>query len=177
MSPGGSLSSLFNIAGGTGNISGGNFGEFLIARGGSEVNITGGDFSDNPFSPFPAVQPTTITATTNATIEISGGIFGGNLLNANNGGEVNLLGTEFFFNGVEIDSLQPDMPFLIAGRDGALSGTLLDGSSFDFFLGTSDIDSTTSTVTVSTVSAVPEPSGLALLLAGGVVGLLVRRRD
>ena len=173
----GNIGGLLNVAfNSTVNISGGDVSALLV-RANSEVNITGGNFGFNLDSPFPSDTPPFLTAATNSTLNISGGTFEGNPLNANGGGEVNLLGTEFFVDGVRLESLQPDDPFLIADRDVTLSGTLLDGSTFDFSIDTSDDDPTTSTFTVSTVSAIPEPSGFALLLVGGVVCLLNRRRD
>ena len=176
---GGRLENGVNLAGqSTANITGGDFGNFFLVRGGSEANITGGNFGFNPDIPDPAATPAMLTVATNGTLNISGGTFEGNFLTANGSGEVNLLGTEFFVGGVRLDPLQLDDPFLIADRGVTLSGTLLDGSTFDFFLGPStstNDDLAPPRVTVSTVS-VPEPSGLAMLLAGGFVGLLVRRR-
>ena len=170
----GNIGGLLNVAfNSTVNISGGDVSALLV-RANSEVNITGGNFGFNPNNSLPPDTPPFLTAATNSTLNISGGTFEGNSLNANGGGEVNLLGTEFFVDGVRLESLQPDDPFLIADRDVTLSGTFLDGTPFDFFIGTNDDDPTTSTVTVSII---PEPSGLAILLAGGAVCLLNRRRD
>ena len=167
---GGSLGDIFNvIAGSTANISGGNFGSFFNVGGGSEVDISGGNFAGNSFG------ISTEIGIREGTVNISGGEFTG-LLSADEESTVNFIGTEFFVDGVRLDPLAIRDPFTINNRDAFLSGTLLDGSDFGFFLGSQAGPDFVSADSIVTVTAVPEPSGLAILLASGVVSLSVRRR-
>jgi len=94
-------------------------------------------------------------------------------------GEVNLFGSQFFLNGVELD-LIPGQEFVITDRNVNLSGFLSDGSFIEtdlninfggFFSSNPDGAGADSTVT----SVVPEPSSTAIVLTGGVF-LAARRR-
>ena len=169
---GGSLGDVFNVLqDSTADISGGDFGSFINIRGGSEVDISGGNFAFNPSSLMP-----TEFEISNSIVNISGGEFAGPL-SADDESTVNLIGTEFFLDGNRIDPLSPSVPITVDGRDVSLSGTLLDGSSFDFFLNSNEGPDFFSENSTITVLAVPEPSGTAILLVGVAVSLLVRRRD
>ena len=138
------------------NISGGTVDDFLIAVFGSEINISGGDVGD---------------------------IF------ALDDSEINLFGSDFFLNDLSLDEfLLLDEAFTISDReeDLILSGLLADGTPFSLNLRTGDLADPDfdfsddffdpdSTLTVTLISAVPEPSSLVLLGLSGLV-LLGRRR-
>ncbi len=152
------------LSGGVVNISGGSVGDGFFIYAGSKVNMSGGSVGDGFF------------AHAGSRVNISGGSIGSFAARA--GSEVNLIGTEFFLNGVPLDTLTQHEPSTIASRGGQiLSGTLADGSAFSFELNdlrisTKDFFSTDSLLTVTLV---PEPSSVVLLLlAGG--GFFVRRR-
>ena len=106
-----------------------------------------------------------------------------------NDSEINLFGSDFFLNDLSLDeTLLLDEAFTIFDRDDdlILSGLLADGSPFSFNLRTGDpfadgfdlsddFFDPNATLTVTLVSAVPEPSSLVLLGLSGLV-LLGRRR-
>ena len=109
-------------------------------------------------------------------INISGG-FIGEEFDAFNGSEVNIFGTEFFLDGSELPLLAFEA-FTINDRDGAiLSGTLVDGSAFSFNLNNLLVtgEDFFSASSILTVTSVPEPCSVVLLLAG-CGGLLLRRQ-
>jgi len=151
--------------GGVLNISGGNFegssgggsagarGGIFVEEGGS-VNISGGSFD------FGRVT--------------SGRLFGGRLL-ASEGSQLNLIGTEFLLDGELLENLAIEQPFIITNRDLTLSGTLLDGSRFSFDLSAFAFDISDSATLSVTLSAIPEPSSIALMLFA-CVGLACGRR-
>ncbi len=138
------------------NISGGSVDDFLIALSGSEINISGGDV--------------------------------GNLFGLTDS-EINLFGNNFFLNDLSLDeSLLLGEAFTVLDRDDnlILSGLLADGSPFSFNLRTGDpfavgfdlgddFFDPSATLTVTLVSAVPEPGALMLLGLSGFA-LLARRR-
>lgn len=150
------------------NISGGSVGfdAGLYARD-STVNISGGSVG--------RVQG---IAAFNSTVNISGGTFGDRFF-VEVGSKINLRGTEFLLDGVLLDELTPGEPFTIAERGGAvLSSTLADGSPFELTLNTdllTAVDYFDHTATL-TVTLVPEPSGVLLLLLVGSGGMTHRRR-
>ena len=96
------------------------------------------------------------------------------------GSEINLFGSNFVLNNVPLDdSLVIGDPFTVFNRDVVLSGLLADGSRFSFDLNSVesfnvDFFDPDATLTVTLVSAVPEP-GLMPLLAFGSLILSVRR--
>ena len=128
----------------------------VFNSGGSTTNITGGTISDF------------LNAVADSTVNISGGTISG--LSAQDTSTVNILGTEFFLNGTPIDSLLVGQTLIIdeRGDDSTLSGSLVDGSQFEFDLNPTfgevdDSFSLDSNLTITLVAAVPEPScGLAL---------------
>lgn len=140
-------------------------GSFTLVDNNGELNISGGDI--NTFRTFP----------TSST--------------------VNLFGTDFAIDGVPIGVLSLGSAFEIDVRDVVLSGTLSDGSAFSNFLDSTtpqgDLDfgpfatladlqavpgfaSTGSTVTVTLVQSVPEPSSLVLLSLASCVAVCRRRQ-
>jgi len=96
----------------------------LFAAGaGSVVNISGGRVETG----FAALE--------DSVVNISGGEIDP-AFRANPGSEVNLFGTEFFIDGVAVNFVDGES-ISILDRDVTLSGTLLDGASFEFELNVS----------------------------------------
>ena len=102
------------------NVSGGIVRPLFVAGTGSVVNISGGKVEIG----FAALE--------DSVVNISGGEIDP-AFRANPGSEVNLFGTEFFIDGVAVNFVD-DESILILDRDVTLSGTLLDGESFEFEL-------------------------------------------
>lgn len=144
---GGSVDSSFDAySGGELNISGGTVGNFLRARRDSEINISGGTVGDH-FSAS-AASVVNISGGTvgedfnvfgggffgNGIVNISGGNFGNNF-EALSESEVNLFGTEFLLNGTPLNlALDQTITIINRGAGEVLSGTLSDGTAFDFEL-------------------------------------------
>lgn len=187
---GGVVGTDFVAIGGVVNISGGALGAFSKARSGSIVNITGGTvgFSfDADDGSEVNISGGTINnafrADSGSVVNISGGIVGDNF-DAVPGSEVNLLGVEFFLNDEPIDGLAAGVPFEIVDRDPTssglvvLSGTLADGSPFEFELNSDppqfDLSFFASDATL-TVTLVPEPAASGLLLLAAATGIVRRR--
>ena len=138
---------LVTFAGGEVNISGGTIGERFDAFEGSVVNIIGGTVGDN----FDAFE--------GSVVNISGGTVGDNF-DALEGSVVNIYGSEFFIDGVELDTLLLGEAFTITDRDVTLSGLLADGEQFSFDLNSidtfpNDHFAPDMTLTVTLGSAVP----------------------
>lgn len=157
---------VFNSSVNTANITGGTINIFNSSD--STTNITGGTISD------------ILNAVADSTVNISGGTIGG--LTAQDTSTVNILGTEFFLNGTPIDSLLVGQTLIIdeRGDDSTLSGSLVDGSQFEFDLNPTfgevdDSFSLDSNLTITLVAAVPEP-GCGLALTAMSILLLGRRR-
>ena len=151
--------SEFNLLGGTINS--------LFAGVGSEFNLLGGTVDS-------------LFAGIGSEINIHGGIFE-NQLSAIDGSSIDFFATEFFVNGDEVGFVDFDLPLLIENRNFTLSGTFLDGSDFEYFVGASGGDFLVSSdatlqLNLVTVAAVPEPSGLFLLALSGMMLLGKRRR-
>ena len=166
---GGSVGNFVSAIGSEVNISSGTVGFGFDAFNGSTVNISGGDVG------------TFFDAESGSTINISGGTVGNNFT-ANDGSTVNIFGAEFFLDGEILDELVLDQAFTIfdRGQNLTLSGLLADGTPFDFNLNSSafslnDSFVSGSTLTVTLVTAVPEP-GSGLTLATISILLLSRRR-
>ena len=164
---GGSIGDFSQSFVGTVNISGGTVGDNFAALDGSTVNISGGTIGNFFNADF------------GSTINISGGTIGSDFT-ANS--EVNIFGTEFFLNGDPLNDLILGQATGIFDLDeaGVLTGSLADGSSFEFdliddpnFQAIGSINSAAA-LTVTLV-AVPEP-GSGLTLATISIVLLSRRR-
>ena len=133
------------------NVSGGSVGNIFDALSGSEINISGGNI--------------------------------GNFVDGFSGSEFNLFGSDFFLNDLSLDDIltfNEAFTILDRGEDLVLTGLLADGSPFSFDLNATDVlgddfFDPDATLTVTLVSAVPEPSSLVLLGLSGLV-LLGRRR-
>ena len=119
---GGTVGSNFDAeSGSVVNISGGSAGFAFQACVDSEVNISGGSVGDSFVASFRSV------------VNISGGSFGEGFT-AQNGSSINLFGSEFFLDGVPMDSLAAGEAVTIVERDVTLSGVFTDGSPFSFDL-------------------------------------------
>lgn len=203
---------IFGLEGdGQVNINGGSLTSILLADAGSQVNINGGDF-DSYVDQGPAELNITdgnigvgfgsmLTSSAGSTWNISGGTFtsllfgiagtanisGGTLsgiedFNLSDGGEINLVGSDFFLDGIALNDLTPGAPILISDRDVILSGLLSDGSRFDFDLSTDEFApqffSPNATLTVSlTPASIPEPTSSMIFSLAALVALCVRRRN
>lgn len=159
------------------NISGGHVGEDFYAEAGSVVNITGGSFGDG----FRAFEGNFVP---DAEVNISGGSIGDFWAFSNNLVRLNLIGGEFFVNGVAYT----DTDFALQDDD-VFTGTLADGSTFiinyftsspsrrhgSFDLTLSSLPTLDTTPVFVTTDISAAPSGLRLgqtmtLQAGGVLG-------
>ena len=164
---GGAVGTLDANTGSEVNIRGGTVGGFFTAWSGSEVNISGGTVA-----PF-------FQANSGSEVNIRGGAIGSSF-RAFSGSEVNLVGHEIFLNDQPIDGLAVGVPFEIIDRGVGLvlSGTLADGSSFDFELisiGPLRTQDFFATDAMLRVTLVPEPTaGGWLLLVAALVGTLRR---
>ena len=160
---GGSVGEALETAFSEINITGGSIGSYFAAYSGSVVNISGGSVGDG------------FLARNGSVVNFSGGTFGSRFM-AYSGSELNIFGTEFFIGGVEITGLTPNTALEITDRGLQLTGTLVDGSSFEFDLNEGfpfgeDFFRPGSTITVTLV---PAPGmGAALLIA---CPLVARRR-
>ena len=78
------------------------------------MNISGGTVGDR------------VEARSGSEINISGGTVGDEF-RATFASQLNIFGSEFFIDGVELDTLLPGEAFTITDRDVTLSGVLADG--------------------------------------------------
>ena len=149
-----------SILRGTTTITGGSVGDLLLIDGIADISggTIGGGFSILPDS----------------TVNISGGTFGDAYF-ARASSVTNLFGTSFFLDGVELTDLVLDEEFVITDRDVTLSGTLADGSAFEFDLNSSDIAGEDFFFAGSsvTVTLVPAPGAAGAL---AIAGLFMARR-
>ena len=150
---------FFVESGGVANVSGGEAGGGgLIVESGGVLNLSGGEAGSGGF-----------TVESGGVLNFSGGGSGGSGgFGTSSGSQVNIFGTEFFLQGSPL-VLTDGVPFTINDLGVNLTGTLLDGESFNVFLGASN----TGTFTVS--QPVPEPSSLIVFAISGTM-LLARRR-
>ena len=109
----------------------------FLASSGSVVNIRSGLlFARSLTNTSPFVFDYKFNS--GSTLNMSGGTLGGNI-EASSGSEINLFGTEFFLNGIELDSLVLDEAFTLPDRNVTLTGKFADGRGFRF-----DLDDTIS---------------------------------
>ena len=187
---GGTIDGSFNAnPGSVVNIGSGNIGIGFDAFDGSEVNILGGSvgavfdaFDGSVVNISGGFVGSNFNANPGSEINISGGNIG-DFFDAFSGSEVNLFGSDFFLNDLSLDdilSFNEAFTILDRGEDVVLTGVLADGSLFSFDLNFfafegEDFFDADATLTVTLVSAVPEPNSLVLLGLSGLV-LLGRRR-
>lgn len=135
-------------------VNGGNLGFIFTARQGSEVNINGGIFG-------------MLSASSLSLVNVRGGRFDDGFT-ASSDSEVNLFGKEFSLNGIPLDSLTPGQAVTITDRDVTLSGVLADGSPFSFDLNpmSSSSEDYFHIGSTLTITLVPEPTAIMLLLLG-----------
>ena len=156
---GGALDKGFSAyAGSVVRVSAGTFGRGFGANSDSVVEIFGGSFSEG------------FTADTGSLVNI----FGGNTPDffAKQDALVNLFGRDFKIDGVPVAGLSLGEAFVIAERDVVLSGVLADGTPFDFDLSASVASARwpfealpkVDALAIITVTLVPEPGAIALLL-------------
>jgi hypothetical protein len=117
---GGTIGLRFWPHGGITNITGGIFGPNVTFEIGSVANIAGGVFDYEVHAMF------------RSAVNVSGGQIA--YFQVHEEGEASFFGTQFFLDGVEMTDLVPGMPMVIHERDVSFSGTLADGSPFDFEL-------------------------------------------
>ena len=187
---GGTVDSSFNAnAGSVVNIGSGTIGIGFDALDGSVVNIRGGSV-DIGFAAFDGSVVNIsggsvgniFDALSGSEVNISGGLIG-DFVDAFSGSEVNLFGSDFFLNDLSLDEIltfNESFTILDRGEDLVLTGLLTDGSPFSFDLNSTDVlgddfFDPDAKLTVTLVSAVPEPSALVLFGLSGLV-LLGRRR-
>lgn len=163
---GGVFEGSLNFDGGVTNIFGGEFAgpsPTSVFMSSGELNIYGGSIPNGIFvSSFEEI----------AELNIHGGSIG--LVTVLVGGSVNLFGTQFLVDSVDItDSLIPNTQFAITEREGTLNALLADGSPLDINLSSVGIfPALSSTVTITLV---PEPNGMVIVL-GCLISLTCRGR-
>ncbi len=166
---GGLLSSL-GVFGADATITGGTLS--LLYATGATSRVSGGTFSNGVIS-------------FTGNFIASGGEFDGYFY-ANQGANIELVGTEFLIDGEAIDGLlEPGDSVVVNDRGGALlSGILSDGSAFDFMLNevlvdepfasrTEDYFSQSATLKLTLV---PEPTTAVLMLCSLAIGMTQGRR-
>ena len=110
------------------NISGGTIKRRLSAWNGAELNVRGGMIESR------IVTSRVIENIASSTVNISGGSipYGSTIISGN---QVNLFGTQFVLDGIDITaSLLPGVPHIVADRNVQLGGLFVDGSQFAFNL-------------------------------------------
>lgn len=137
---GGTVGHHFSAYSGTTvNVSGGNISHRFWTFPGSTANITGGTFGPNPtfdrnsvVNIFGMNCDYELHALFRSTVNVWGGDIA--FFQAHEEAEASFFGSEFHLDGVELTQLTVGQPFTIHDRDVSFSGTLADGSPFDFML-------------------------------------------
>ncbi|MEM8866121.1 MAG: hypothetical protein AAGF31_11310 [Planctomycetota bacterium] len=177
-------SGFYALPGSIINLSGGTIGEEFEAYASSEINVSGGMIEDS-FTAFADSRVNisggtigdSFLLTSGGEVQISGGVIG-NAFAAFGGSVVGIAGKEFAIDGVGLNDLTPDDPFVVDDRDVTLSGLLADGTPFAFDLNRSfalDQDHF-HPAALLTLTLVPEPATGTLVLAGVCASLSPRRR-
>jgi hypothetical protein len=137
---GGTIGARFNAnAGATVNVTGGAFGLRFRTQAGATANISGGTFGrdvtierDSLLNIFGGEFPYEVHALFRAAINVWGGEIA--YFQAHDEAHASFYGSQFFVDGAELTGLVPGVPTTILARDVPFSGTLADGSTFDFDL-------------------------------------------
>ncbi len=183
---GGQLGTIQTGQGVTINIHDGVVGPITNLAEDSVVNITGGLIG--------SLFEGSITALSSNTVNILGGVFqsvvgADNTMNAYAGSTINIIGTSFTLDGVDLtDSMIPGEKLTITDRDVLLQGILADGSTFYFLINSEEVTVPNMVFgqyyggghyidpdATLTIALVPEPATL-LLLSAGALSLLHRQR-
>lgn len=184
---GGFVDSALAFAGGQVNISGGTVGTGFEAGTDTVVNISGGTVGDE-FRAFSAqvnisggAVGARFEALLGSEVNISGGTVGESF-NVFSDSEVNILGSEFLLDGLELDFLELGQAFTIFDRDATLSGLLASGESFSFDLNSNvsdlqDFFAPDARLTVTLTTSVPEPSSTVLIMVAIGIGVARRRKS
>ena len=182
------------------NLSSGSFSSSFMAGNGATVNMSGGNIG--PTSGIAGYGNATVMHMTGgtlgdafdvspgSTLNMSGGTFGQQLEvfgdtsefdpfnDTDAPGHLNFIGTSFAVGGTEL-TLTPNTPYLVTDRgdDLLLSGTLADGTPFNFNLNSSFVagEDVLYTNAMLTVTLVPEPTSAALLAVLMMAPLASRR--
>ena len=143
------------------NLNDGVLGGNVAAFAGSELNLFGGMIDG-------------LVAGSDTQINLHGGNFE-NQLQANAGSALDIFATEFFIDGTEVEFAGLDMLF-IENRNFQLSGTFADGSTFQYFVGSSftgDLRvSADATLQLNLAEAILEPTLLGDVNLDGIVNFL-----
>jgi hypothetical protein len=148
-------------------ISGGSVNSF-VAEHRSTVTVSGGSIGarNNPSR-----------AQSGSEVNILGGSIGP--FQADAGSTTNLIGTRFVLDNKDItNSLTANIPVTIADRNVSLSGFLVDGSPFSFDLNTtqSPLADFFDARAILTITLVPEPPSILMLIAIACLNCLRRKR-
>lgn len=142
-------------------IHGGNHAARLNVNSGSILDISGGKFSGS------------LTHREGA-VNISGGDFS-DLTNMSVSSNFNLVGLEFYLDGIPLMGLTPYEGIVVAQRNQVLSGVLADGTPFSFALnsvGAPGLDFFSADARI-TVTLIPEPTAAWLVAAAGCYLLML----
>ena len=144
------------------NLNGGVLGGNVAAFGASELNLFDGTING-------------LVAGSDTQINLHGGTFGSSL-QVNAGSAIDVFATEFFIDGIEVEFADFDTPQLISDRNFRLSGTFADGSTFQYFVGSSisgDLRvSSDATLQLNLAEAIIEPTLLGDVNSDGIVNFL-----
>lgn len=163
---------------GTAYISGGVVGDYSIATSGSTVDISGGTIGDEfriygSGRHFDFLPETRVNISGGAigkafqisgysTLTMSGGSFG-KYRSFGSNSTINLIGTEFFLDGIAVD-LVPGSRTQIDEREAILSGMLADGSPIELHLSTTGLEQDYFAADATlTLTLVPEPISIVIL--------------
>lgn len=152
------------------NVQGGDFSGLFFLDNQSTANVSGGSF-DSFFEVFEEAEAT-----------ISGGQFNGTFT-AHQHSTVNIIAREFYLDGVPLE-LERGVTQIIEERDVVLRAVLLDYSEFEILLDSTDLFEPNrpvfldlmDTLATLTITSVPEPEAICLLLMGAMVVGLPRYR-
>ena len=185
----------------TGNVvvEGGNIGDDFVFRGGGYVDISGGSIGDNLQVGYTVIgaipnSDEPIVVGSGGRVTISGGSIGDNMVlyglrsltfsggsigqgfQALEDSQVNIVGSQFFVDGMELENPGVGQSIVLTERNVTITGRLADGQRFQFHLydeiGQGDFFSPVASVSVTFV---PEPNSVVLVLLLGVFLVAARQ--